>query len=192
MRKRIYDYDFFADVGVQTEEITSVDSCACVGCEEDGEYPAPVSGGDGLHYAYFCLAHVREQNKNWNYFKDMSATQARAFQKEAEYGHRPTRHMHSNSYHYFSQLQGQLDDLMGKPHVSAPVSDCEVLSAKEKAAIDVLGLSYPVTLEAIKQRYKELVKRYHPDVNQGDSACEAMFRDIVEAYGVLASVEEKG
>jgi len=38
---------------------------------------------------------------------------------------------------------------------------------------------------AIKSRYKELVKRHHPDANGGDRGSEDRFRDVLQAYRVL-------
>ena len=51
----------------------------------------------------------------------------------------------------------------------------------------VLDLTPPVTLEIIKRRYKELVKRYHPDANGGDKAAEEKFKQISQAYATLSA-----
>jgi len=37
----------------------------------------------------------------------------------------------------------------------------------------------------VKARYKELVKRHHPDANGGDKASEERFKQISEAYRTL-------
>ena len=39
-----------------------------------------------------------------------------------------------------------------------------------------------VTIEDIKSNFRELAKRYHPDVNVGDKEKEERFKDINEAY----------
>lgn len=182
MRKRIYDYDYFVDEGEKPVV------CACPGCGEEGLYPAPVSVSSIAEYNLFCMDHVRERNKQWNYFDGMNSVQFRAFEKDAECGHRPTRHMHSNSYYYYAQLHSQLNDLMGdtvSQAIHAPMYQ-QAFSAEEKAAVETLGLSHPVMLDALKKRYKELVKRYHPDANNGKDVCDELFRDIVEAYKLLA------
>ena len=48
-----------------------------------------------------------------------------------------------------------------------------------------LDLTPPVTIVDLKARYKQLVKRYHPDANGGDKASEEKFKDISEAYRIV-------
>ena len=48
-----------------------------------------------------------------------------------------------------------------------------------------LGLTWPVTLDAVKLRYKELAKRHHPDANGGDRAAEERLKTINLAYAAL-------
>ena len=52
-------------------------------------------------------------------------------------------------------------------------------------AFRTMGLVPPVTLTHLKTRYKELVKRHHPDVNGGDNSAEERLKDINEAYTTL-------
>ena len=42
--------------------------CEAKGCEEPGLYPAPKGRGHEGEYHRFCLDHVREYNKSYNYF----------------------------------------------------------------------------------------------------------------------------
>ncbi|MDW8051329.1 MAG: DnaJ domain-containing protein [Armatimonadota bacterium] len=55
---------------------------------------------------------------------------------------------------------------------------------------EVLGLSMHATQEAIRRRYRELVRQYHPDVNPSPQAKE-MFLRIQEAYQVLSDPERR-
>ncbi len=48
-----------------------------------------------------------------------------------------------------------------------------------------LGLPWPVTLDAVKARYKELAKRHHPDANGGDRTSEERLKTINLAYAAL-------
>ena len=48
-----------------------------------------------------------------------------------------------------------------------------------------LGLSWPVTMDEVKTRYKELAKRHHPDANNGDRAAEERLKTINLAYATL-------
>ncbi|MGZ9082259.1 MAG: J domain-containing protein, partial [Rhodoplanes sp.] len=58
-------------------------------------------------------------------------------------------------------------------------------ATSEEQALVVLELEPPVTVAAVKARYKTLVKRYHPDANGGDKAAEERFKDISAAYRVV-------
>src|SRR4029450_381301 len=55
----------------------------------------------------------------------------------------------------------------------------------EAKALETLGLDTKATGKDIKARYKELVKRHHPDANGGDRGSEDRFRDVLQAYRVL-------
>ena len=56
----------------------------------------------------------------------------------------------------------------------------------------ILGLkSSRVSLDDIKIAYRENAKKYHPDVNVGDSLSEEKFKDINEAYRVLSNASAK-
>jgi curved DNA-binding protein CbpA len=48
-----------------------------------------------------------------------------------------------------------------------------------------LGLEWPVTLDVLKIRYKELAKRHHPDANGGDRASEERIKSINLAYAAV-------
>ena len=55
----------------------------------------------------------------------------------------------------------------------------------EAEALALLDLHPPVTRDDIKLRYKELVKKYHPDANGGDKGAEEKFKQIAQAYQTL-------
>ena len=48
-----------------------------------------------------------------------------------------------------------------------------------------LGLDWPVSLDVLKTRYKELAKRHHPDANGGDRASEERLKTINLAYAAI-------
>jgi len=48
-----------------------------------------------------------------------------------------------------------------------------------------LGVAKTATEKEIKQAYRKLARKHHPDVNPGDKTAEARFKDINEAYEVL-------
>ena len=59
------------------------------------------------------------------------------------------------------------------------------LTGPQARALDVLNLEAGANLHQIKARYKELVKRYHPDANGGDRGAEERLKQVIKAYGVL-------
>ncbi len=59
------------------------------------------------------------------------------------------------------------------------------LRTLEKKSLDQLGLPPTAKADDIKTRYKELVKRHHPDANGGDRSSEERLRQIIQAYKYL-------
>lgn len=57
---------------------------------------------------------------------------------------------------------------------------------------NILGLnSNKVTLDEIKLAYREKAKKYHPDINAGDTSSEEKFKEINEAYKVLSDSKSR-
>ena len=57
--------------------------------------------------------------------------------------------------------------------------------SKESDALAELDLNWPVTQESVKACYKKLVKRHHPDANNGCKEAEERFKRIKNAYEIL-------
>ncbi len=56
---------------------------------------------------------------------------------------------------------------------------------------EVLGLSKGASEDDIKKAYRQMAKKYHPDMNPGDKAAEAKFKEVNEAYAVLSDPDKK-
>ena len=54
-----------------------------------------------------------------------------------------------------------------------------------------LGVARGASEQDIKRAYRKLARKHHPDVNPGNKAAEAKFKEISEAYGVLSDPEKR-
>ena len=55
----------------------------------------------------------------------------------------------------------------------------------------ILGLNFSASQEEIKFAYRNLAKKFHPDINPGDKAVEEKFKEISEAYNTLSDEENR-
>lgn len=165
--------------------------CAHPDCMAEGEYRAPKSrlhveedAPSGRHL-YLCLDHVREYNKQWDYFSQMSMEEIDRFQREAMVGHRKTKPISGHNSHniFFAQQDAWFFGFGAE--TAAPQPPKPKLSKPETAAMAVLDIDYPFTEKDLKSRYRTLVKKHHPDANGGDKKAEAQFKAIAQAYRVL-------
>jgi curved DNA-binding protein CbpA len=136
-------------------------------------------------YFCFCLDHVREYNATYNYFNGMSDEAVLRYQKDALTGHRPTWKMGANRQDEYAP--GMSDSFYSRgdnrPAQHAPKSPKHGVVARK--ALHVLGLDDEAAAPEIKARYKDLVKRLHPDANSGDRSNEERLREIINAYNTL-------
>ena len=55
----------------------------------------------------------------------------------------------------------------------------------------ILGVKHDATEQEIKQAYRRLARKHHPDVNPGDKSAETRFKEVNEAYEVLSNKENR-
>lgn len=63
--------------------------------------------------------------------------------------------------------------------------------ADKRDYYEVLGVDKGADDDTLKKAYRQLAKKYHPDVNPGDKEAEAKFKEASEAYAVLSDPEKR-
>lgn len=176
--------------------------CDWPGCTNAATHRAPKGRAKERDYWRFCLDHVREYNHSYNFFSGMSDAAVASFQKDALTGHRPTwklgsiggkRSRKPAGNRPFADHDGAEDPFemfreFGSPRPRGPSrADTERRAVRnvERKAFHSLGLEIDAERTEIKARFKELVKRHHPDANGGDRGSEDKLREIIEAYNYL-------
>jgi len=176
--------------------------CDAPGCALAGEHRAPRSRGDLHSYYWFCLDHVRDYNRQWNYYAGLSPEEIEREIRAATTWWRPTwplgaqggaaaRRKHGHPHVYYSAF-GMED--WEREHI-APAGDGAGgwrprPGSEEERALSVFDMRPPVTRDGVKARYKVLVKRHHPDANGGDKAAEERLKIINRAYSALIAVPD--
>lgn len=164
--------------------------CDSPGCEAEGAYRAPMGRLREGQYFCFCLDHVREYNATYNYFNGMNDADVARYMKDATVGHRPTWAMGARRGQAGFREDGRpTGDPLGmyraRRHCRAAEKKQPRYSPVAMRAFEALGLDETAGAEAIRARYKELVKRHHPDANGGDRSREEKLREIIHAYKTL-------
>jgi DnaJ domain len=172
--------------------------CDKEGCLGAGLYRAPRGRFREGQYFTFCLEHVKAYNQSYNYFQGMTDDDVQNYQRDALTGHRPTWRMGTRTAQPKARgrqvgedefLRAFVDDpfgFMGEKSIKREgLIDRGEMSKEERHALAVLGCEASTPSKEIKQRYKELVKKHHPDAHGGDKDKEAKLRDVIDAYNVL-------
>lgn len=171
------------------EARTSLRTCDRPGCTDAGEYRAPRSRDRLDDYFWFCLEHVREYNKTWNYYAGMSDAEVEADLRRTTTWERPTWRFGAADGGRRSQAFRRARDPFGifeeegEDGRTGPARPSSL--SPEGRAFAVMGLELPLSLDQLKRRYKELVKKHHPDANGGDRGAEERLKSINEAYTTL-------
>lgn len=165
-------------------------TCAARDCGREGAYRAPKGRREEDGHFWFCLEHVRAYNAAWDYFKGMSRHDIDHYRRQDAAWHRPTWKLGSRGPGAFQEPADPLGILAGMGLNAArrryAPADPQPLEAADRRALHDLGLDETAGKDDIKQAYKRLVKRYHPDANGGDRSFEQRLARVAQAYRHLA------
>ena len=172
-------------------EKTHYKKCDSPKCNEKGEYRAPKSRVMLNEYFYFCLDHIKEYNKSWDFYKGMSVEQIENSMRSDTFWDRPSWPLKNSFKNIFDEFNEYVedfvkndDDKINDTYFKNKLLD-ENLTIDEAKALKDLDLKMPISLEKIKKNYKKLVKIFHPDVNGNNKDAEEKFKQINESYKLL-------
>jgi hypothetical protein len=164
--------------------------CAVPGCRQTGEYKAPFQpanfDGPGA-YRLLCLDHVREHNAKYNYFEGMSPEEITDAQSPLAGWERPSRRFAHNGADPMPAWEDFADplDAIAANFRRADRGPPQRFTRNERRALATLGLADDTDLHAVRKRYSQLVRRFHPDRNGGDRSYETKLSEVIGAWQTL-------
>ncbi len=170
-----------------TQKENNQRSCYNPDCKELGLYPAPKSKENLREYLYFCINCIREFNKSWNYFEGLNEQELEIEIRKSTTWNRPSWKFGTKNLNYdFEKAFRQFNE-------QKKLDENKNVSKKIKDAFNLLDLDLNSTPDEIKRRYKNLAKKWHPDVQQNETNHNKnKFIDITNAYKtILDSFTEK-
>ena len=163
--------------------------CDWKNCKEIGAYKAPLEKDNSKKFKLLCLEHIKIFNKNWNYFENMNDEEIEFFMKSDLTWHKSTKSFGSSDNFFNILWNNALDD---KTNIFKDSSFREFkkkkLTQTDKDALQIMELNDGVKWEEIHKKFKSLVKKYHPDKNQGNKKFEDKLKKITLAYSQLKKI----
>lgn len=164
----------------QTDDIER--KCDHEGCEKAGIYRAP-KDKKLKEYYWFCLEHVQEYNAKWNYYSDEGNEEEVKRAKAKMHFNGATSKIKYRRGYNFKDSFGFFSEYAEEFIETSPEA---FFTSEERRWIEVMELDYKnLSIENLRKQYKKLVKKYHPDVNQGDKNAEEKFKQLTNAYSAL-------
>jgi len=161
--------------------------CDWNNCLEEGFYKAPVEKDNSKKYRILCLNHVKEFNKNWNYFENMDDNQIYEFIKSDMVWHKPTQSFSSSDNFFKILWNNAMKDELNKSYFKDHFNHMNQFkfNHNDMKAFEILNISVGIKWEKIQEKFKKLVKKFHPDINAGNKKYEDKLKIITLAYTQL-------
>ena len=155
--------------------------CEFLNCKKEGIYPAPRSREDITNYKYYCIEHIRDFNKSWNFFEGLTEEQFENEVRKSSTWDRPSWKFGTSNYN-----KKMYDPL----NILSDIEDKKVLkkevNSKLLSSWKLLELNPTANIEEVKKQYKLLAKKWHPDKNLKLKDNESdMFVKITNAYKAI-------
>lgn len=158
--------------------------CNHPGCEEIGEHPAPRKDGKGQFW--FCQEHAAQYNQKYNFFDQSKNTDTEkgigqeGVSRDRRFGVGGfTSSLHTRQASTERQSRAERE--------AAIRAKMPKRSIQQIRALNELGLESDATPEAVRARYADYVRKFHPDSNDGDRSSEDKLARIIRAGKVLKS-----
>ena len=157
--------------------------CDWKNCKEIGSYRAPVERDNSKKFRLLCLEHIKIFNKNWNYFENMNDQEIEFFIKSDLTWHKSTKNFGSSDNFFNILWSNALDDKLNI-FKSSNFKEFKKtkLSQTDRDALQLMDLNDQVKWEEIHKKFKKLVKKYHPDKNQGNKAHEDFINKNLKTF----------
>lgn len=162
--------------------------CDHPGCAEAGLFRAP-RDRSLREFLWFCLPHVRDYNKAWDFYKGLGPAEIEAALRADTAWQRPSWPLGrlGGAGRFAPELLRDPFSVLGQeaPTPRRRAREPVQVPPELRAALDLLDLGWPIDQAELRARYKELAKRYHPDATGGDRSAEEKLKDINRAYSLL-------
>ena len=161
--------------------------CDWNNCFEIGEYRAPIEKDNSKNYRLLCLKHVKEFNQNWNYFAGMTDQQVVDFLKSDMTWHKQTQSFNSSDNFFKILWNNALNDEINSSYFKIENGHLNKFKfdSNDIKAFSVLGISVGLKWKKVQEKFKKLVKKFHPDMNAGNKKYEDKLKVITLAYTQL-------
>jgi len=165
--------------------------CEWPGCDDDGPHRAPFSRDEPDEFRWFCKLHAAQYNKAWNFFANMTDDEVEAIVRHDTVWNRPSWPIGTGPA-VQAFMRGHFKDPFGafgadetggeKPSGDMPTAEPE---AQIRQALAIFNMEPPLNAAAVKARYKDLVKRHHPDAQGARGDTDDRIKEINHAYSVI-------
>ena len=166
----------------EKQKFTFKRKCYKKNCLNPGIYKAPKSKDEIKNYIWFCEEHIKSYNKEWNYCKNMTQKEIENHIQLDAIGGRTTLKFSTSKkiFQKFEKLFSYYLYFFKKKKYKLRINKNNSLLKK---SLKVLNINNEIiTIKLVENKYKKLVKKYHPDVNKGNKKYEEKLKEINKAF----------